>query len=116
MDAVSTRPLIHPDSIILQYAPTLRNEWLTLVPFMDVISSYSAGPQPQCKHDSMDTPQHITLDFSVWKNGECLIPRFFKITADGVTLETMDGDLKSSLRQLHDFLRQLPRDPESFAN
>ena len=108
MDATSTRSLIDSNSIILQYAPTLRDEWLTLVPFMDVISSYSAGPQPRCKHASMD--------FSVWKNGECLIPRLFKITADGVTLETMDGDFESSLRQLHDFLRQLPRDPESFAN
>ena len=105
-----------PANYILEYAPTLRDEWLTLVPFMDVISSYSAGPQPQCKHDSMDTPQHITLDFSVWKDGECLIPRFFKITANGVTLETVDGNIESSMRQLYDFLRQLPRDPESFAN
>ena len=106
--------LIKPDAYIMQYAPTLHDIWLTLQPFDDVITSYSAGPKPGSTIESMDQPQYISLDFSVWKDGECIIPRFFKITADGVTLETMDGDMKSSLRQLHDFLRQLPRNPESF--
>lgn len=110
-----TMSLLQPDSLVIKFAPELRDEWLTLRPFMDVIKSYSAGPQPESKFYDKNERQYISLDFSVWKDGDCIIPRFFKITAEGVTLETYDGEFKSSLRQLHDFLRQLPRDPEAFA-
>ncbi len=108
--------LLHHDSLVLKFAPDLRDEWLTLMPFTDVIKSYSAGPQPQSVFYDKDEPQYISLDFSIWKNGECLSLRLFKITTEGVTLETDDGDFTSSLRQLHDFLRQLPREPHMFAN
>ena len=107
--------LLQPDSLVIKFAPELRDEWLTLRPFMDVIKSYSAGPQPECKFYDKNEGQYISLDFSVWKDGDCIIPRFFKITAESVTLETHDGVFESSLRHLHDFLRQLPRDPEAFA-
>ena len=108
--------LLHHDSLVLKFAPDLRDEWLTLMPFTDVITSYSAGPQPQSKFYDKDEPQYISLDFSIWKAGECLSLRLFKITTEGVTLETDDGEFRSSLRQLHDFLRQLPREPHMFAD
>lgn len=108
--------LLHHDSLVLKFAPNLRDEWLTLMPFTDVITSYSAGPQPQSVFYDKDEPEYISLDFSIWKDGECLAPRFFKITTEGVTLETCDGEFRSSLRQLHDFLRQLPREPHMFAD
>ena len=108
--------LLHDDSLVLKFAPNLRDEWLTLVPFTDVITSYSAGPQPQSKFYDKDEPEYISLDFSIWKDGVCLCLRLFRITAEGVTLETDDGEFRSSLRQLHDFLRQLPREPHMFAD
>lgn len=108
--------LLHRDSLVLKFAPNLRDEWLTLMPFTDVITSYSAGPQPQSVFYDKDEPQYINLDFSIWKDGVCLSLRLFKITTEGVTLETDDGEFRSSLRQLHDFLRQLPREPHMFAN
>ena len=54
------------------------------------------------------------LDFSEWRDGECIILKQFHVQKERVFLKTFDGDLESSLRQLWDFLRQLPRDPYSF--
>lgn len=101
--------------IVETYAPTLRDEWLSLRPFMDVINSCGAGPQPQSKHDSMDEPQHIDLDFSEWHEGEIIALRVWIIRKDGVVLLTEDGESESSLEKLWSFLRQLPRPAYSFA-
>ena len=103
------------ESLIIKFAPECWDHWLTLQPFHDVIHSYSAGPQPQCKHYDPDEPQHIDLDFSEWRDGEIIIMRFWRIEKDRVVLQTIDGDRPSSMQRLWDFLRQLPRDPEFFA-
>ena len=103
------------DSLIWKFAPECWEHWLTLQPFHDVIHSYSAGPQPQCKHYDPSEPQHIDLDFSEWRDGEIIIMRFWRIEKDRVVLQTDDGDRESSMQRLWDFLRQLPRDPEFFA-
>ena len=102
------------ESLIWKFAPDCWEHWLTLQPFMAVIDSYSAGPQPQCKHYDPNEPQHIDLDFSLWENGEIIIVRFWHIEKDRVVLHTMDGERPSSMRNLWEFLRQLPRDPEFF--
>ena len=103
------------DSLIYRFAPECWEHWLTLQPFHDVIHSYGAGPQPQSKHYDPSEPQHIDLDFSVWRDGEIIIMRFWRIEKDRVVLQTIDGDRPSSMQRLWDFLRQLPRDPEFFA-
>ena len=104
------------DSLIYKFAPECWDLFLTLSPFQDVIHSYSAGPQPQCKHYDPDEPQHIELDFSEWRDGEIIIPRVWRIEKDRVMLQTMDGYRPSSMERLWSFLRQLPRDPEFFAD
>jgi len=98
---------------ISRYAPELRDLYLTLMPFDDVIHTVHAGPQGS---DDPDEPAYFCLDFSIWEKGECIILRQWQIEKDRVFLKTMDGDLPSSMRQLWDFLRQLPRDPYAFTN
>jgi hypothetical protein len=102
--------------IVETYAPKLRDQWLTLKPFDDVITSYSAGPQPQCKHDSMDELQHIDMDFSTWKNGEIIVLCIWIIRENGVFLLTDDGEHPSSMDQLWSYLRQLSRPAWSFCS
>ena len=63
----------------------------------------------------MSEPQHVELDFSEWRDGEIIIPRFWRIEKERVMLQTMDGYRPSSMQRLWDFLRQVPRDPEWFA-
>ena len=94
-----------------EYAPQLRDLFLTLMPFEDVIRSVHAGPQK-----GEDIEPYFALDFSEWRNGECIILMQFHVEKDRVFLKTMDGDQPSSMRQLHDFLRQLPRDPYAFSS
>ena len=101
-------------SLVERFAPTLRDEWLSLQPFQDVIQGCSAGPQPQCKHDSMDDPQRIELDFSEWKDGEIINLCFWVIQKNRVYCKTWDGDRPSSMEQLWNYLRQLPRPAHSF--
>lgn len=103
-------------SYISEYAPELRDLYLTLMPFDDVIPSVHAGPQPQCKHYDPEQTPYFCLDFSEWKDGEILELKAWRIEKDRVYLETMDGDMPSSMRQLWDFLRQLPRGPYAFTN
>jgi|TARA_R100000081_G_C4773707_1_gene147190 hypothetical protein len=103
------------DSLIYRFAPECWDHWLTLQPFHDVIHSYNAGPQPERKRDDPNEPQHIELDFSLWEKGEIIIPRIWRIEKDRVMLQTMDGYRPSSMQRLWDFLRQVPRDPEWFA-
>ena len=103
-------------SYINEFAPELRDLYLTLMPFEDVIHSVHAGPQPQSKHYNPDEPTYFSLDFSEWKNGEITELKMWRVEKDRVFLETMDGDLPSSMRQLWDFLRQLQRDPYAFTN
>lgn len=100
--------------IVEKYAPTLRDEWLSLRPFMDVIDSYSAGPQPQCKLESMEDPQHFVLDFSEWRDGEVIRFICWEVQKDRVVLKTDDGESLSSMEGLWGFLRQLPRPAHSF--
>ena len=94
---------------ITNHAPELRDLFLTLLPFEDVITSVSAGPQK-----GEDIEPYFCLDFSEWRDGECIILMQFHVQKDQVFLKTCDGDLPSSMRQLWDFLRQLPRDPYAF--
>ena len=96
---------------ISKYAPQLRDLYLTLKPFEDVIESVHAGPQ-----QGEDIEPYFALDFSEWKDGECIILMQFHVEKDRVFLKTCDGDRPSSMRQLHDFLRQLPRDPYAFSS
>tara|TARA_B100000085_G_C18367673_1_gene440991 strand:+ start:165 stop:515 length:351 start_codon:yes stop_codon:yes gene_type:complete len=102
------------DQYVTQYAPSLRDEWLMLQPFNDVIDSYSCGPQPGAYDYDPDEPQYIELDFSVWKDGECILPRSFKITKAGVTYEDIDSSCQSSMRELWEYLRSIPRQPHHF--
>ena len=103
-------------SYISEFAPGLRDHYLTLMPFDDVIHSVHAGPQPQAKHYNPDEPAYFCLDFSEWENGEITELKMWRVEKDRVFLETMDGDLPSSMRQLWDFLRQLQRDPYAFTS
>jgi len=96
---------------VSRYAPELRDLYLTLMPFDDVIHTIYAGPQK-----GEDVEPYFCLDFSEWKDGECIILMQFHVEKDRVFLKTCDGDRPSSLRQLHDFLRQLPRDPYAFSS
>ena len=98
---------------ISEHAPELRDLYLTLMPFDDVIHTVHAGPQGS---DDSDAPAYFCLDFSEWKNGECIILMQWQVEKDRVFLKTVDGDLPSSMRQLHDYLRQLPRKPYAFTN
>lgn len=103
-------------NLVEQYAPKLRDQWLTLEPFQDVIPGYTAGPQPQCINDSMDDPQHIHLDFSEWRDGEIVVSQVWIIREEGVFLK-LEGELyESSMGQLWNFLRQLPRPAHSFCS
>ena len=104
------------ESLVYKFAPDCWELFLTLMPFMDVVHSYSAGPQPQCKHYDPSEPQHIELDFSEWKDGEIIIVRYWRIEKDRVVLHTDDGEFPSSMLQLWNYLRQLPRDVYVFAN
>ena len=101
------------DQELIQTAPILRDEWLTLQPFYDVIDSYSCGPKPW-NGDDPDEPQYIELDFSVWKDGECILPMSFKITEKGVTYEDIDSSCQSSMRELWEYLRSIPCRPDHF--
>ncbi len=103
-------------SYISEFAPELRDLYLTLMPFEDVIHSVYAGPQPQAKHYDPDEPVYFSLDFSEWENGEITELKMWRVEKDRVFLETMDGDLPSSMRQLWDFLRQLQRGPYAFTS
>ena len=99
---------------VMEYAPSLRDQWITLQPFVDVINSVSAGPQPQStRYDGSEKP-HLMLDFSTWRNGECIDMYVFKITADGVVLLTDGGERPSSMPLLWAYLRSLPRPVYSF--
>ena len=98
---------------ISTYAPELRDLYLTLMPFNDVIHTVHAGPQYS---DDSDEPAYFCLDFSIWEKGECIILRQWQVEKDRVFLKTCDGDRPSSMRQLHDFLRQLPRNPYAFTS
>ena len=100
-------------SYIDKYAPELRDLYLTLMPFEDVIKMVHSGEtyNPQ---EGEELKPYFVLDFSEWRNGKCIIPMQFHVQKDRVFLKTMHGDRPSSLRQLHDFLRQLPRDPYAF--
>ena len=109
--------------LVEEFAPSLRDEWLTLQPFQDVINGASAGPQPQCKHHDMDDPQWIELDFSTWDKGEITESLIWRIVKKGkvtegyaavVVLEHEGEIYDSSLEQLWDYLRQLPRPAVSF--
>ena len=97
---------------ISEFAPELRDLYLTLMPFDDVIHTVHAGPQMD--HEKRDP--YFCLDFSIWENGEIVLLKQWEVTEKYVVLKTMDGDLPSSMRQLWDFLRQLPRDPYAFTN
>ena len=103
-------------SYVSEYAPELRDLYITLMPFEDVIHSVHAGPQSQSKHYDPEEAPYFSLDFSEWKNGEIIILRFWRIEKDRVVLETDDGEFPSSMPQLWNFLRQLPRDPYVFVN
>ena len=110
-------------SYVEEFAPRLRDYWLTLLPFLDVIQSVSCGPQPQCKHDSMDDPQHIMLDFSDWEKGEVVCARFWQITEGdddnynyGVKYIDEDGEHLSCIEELWNFLKSLPRPAHSFVS
>tara|TARA_B100000475_G_scaffold168884_1_gene130590 strand:+ start:80 stop:415 length:336 start_codon:yes stop_codon:yes gene_type:complete len=103
------------ESLVMRFAPECWDHFLTLQPFMDVIHSYGAGPQPQSKHYDSSEPQNVELDFSEWRDGEIIILRVWRIEKNRVVLLTMDGERPSSMHQLWEFLRQLPRDPECFA-
>jgi hypothetical protein len=105
---------IHGCDFVMEFAPSLRDEWITLQPFKDVITTHTCGPQPQAKDYDPDEPEYILLDFSIWKDGDCIIPQFFKITQAGVTYEDTDGDYPSSMRELWEYLRSIPRDPHCF--
>ena len=109
--------------LVEKFAPSLRDEWLTLRPFMDVIPGFGAGPQPQCKHHDMDDPQWIELHFSTWEKGEITellewrIVKMGKVTEDyrAVVVLEHEGEIyDSSMEQLWDYLRQLPRPAVSF--
>ena len=98
-------------SYVSKYAPELRDVYLTLMPFHDVIERVLAGPQK-----GEDAEPYFCLDFSDWKYGNCVNLLQFHVQKDRVFLKTMDGDRPSSMRQLWDFLRQLPRDPYAFSS
>ena len=113
------------NSYVEEFAPRLRDYWLTLLPFQDVIQSVSCGPQPQCKHDSMNEPQNITLDFSDWEKGEIVCGRMWVITESstegddgnynyGVKYVDDDGEYPSTMEELWSFLRSIPRPAHSF--
>ena len=99
---------------IEEFAPSLRDRYMTLQPFEDVINSLSAGPQPQAKYDDQTEPVYFNLDFSIWKDGSILVLTQWKVTSDRVILITDDGEFDSSMNQLWNFLRQLPRPATSF--
>ena len=100
--------------LVMKHAPSLYDEWMTLQPFDDVITCYSYGPEPQDEKYDPDKPEFIQLDFSIWKDGEIIIPQAFKITQAGVTYIDVDGDYPSSMRELWEYLRSIPRDPHCF--
>ena len=112
-------------SYVEKFAPRLRDYWLTLLPFKDVLLSVSAGPQPDCKQDSMDDPQHIMLDFSDWEKGKIVCGRMWVITESstegddgnynyGVKYIDDDGEYPSCMEELWAFLRSIPRPAHSF--
>lgn len=92
------------------YAPKLRDQWLTLKPFQDVIHTVWAGPQGEGSKEQ----QYIALDFSTWEDGEIVILCQWIIREDGVFCQTEDGRHPSSMDQLWSYLRQLPRPAHSF--
>ena len=96
------------DSIdyIEQHCPKLRDRYLTLAPFNDVIDSLFASQD--------GGEQWFGLDFSVWRDGECILPKQFKIYEDRVSYQDMDGEHDTDMWHLWEFLRQLPRDPWHF--
>lgn len=96
------------------YCPDLLPVVATLYPFDDVIGSYSAGPQGDDDREpyfsiEVAYEEDSTLDAEITKEGI-----FAKIL---VRLEDdwVVGDHGwMTLRQLHDFLRQVPRPASSF--
>ena len=87
---------------------SLRDHWISLQPFMDVIGGHDFNT------NDGEEPDYILLDFSIWKDGKCIIPRFFKITKAGVVYEDADGMFLSSMQELWEYMRSLPRPPYSF--
>ena len=99
---------------IEEFAPSLRDRYMTLQPFEDVLHSLSAGPQKNAIHDDQTEPVYFILDFSIWKDGSILTLTQWKVTLDSVILMTDDGEFNSTMNQLWNFLRQLPRPATSF--
>lgn len=100
-----------------EFAPGLVMARATLLPFEDVISGESAGPQPNSDDYDPDEEPYFTIDIDDTGNprGET----WAKVTAHGVaisyTVAGQDGEqflgdeIKTTLDGLWDFLRQVPR-------
>lgn len=91
---------------IEQHCPKLRDRFLTLSPFDDVIHTVFASQD--------GGEQWFGLDFSVWKDGECILPQQFKVYENRVVYEDCDDEHETDMWHLWEYLRQLPRDPWHF--
>ena len=91
-----------------QSCPELRDRYLTLAPFNDVIHTTFAGT------DKDTGEQWFGLDFSVWRDGECILPQQFKVYENRVVYEDCDDEHETDMWHLWEYLRQLPRDPWHF--
>ena len=103
-----------PLKFVRQFAPSLTAARASLLPFEDVISEESAGPQD----DSNEPPF-----FEVWVDDPNYSRLCATVTADGVTMvvaDMVDGEVtiidswQCQIGSLWDYLRQLPRPARSF--
>lgn len=106
---------------IEKYCPKLRDYWLTLAPFEDQLETIAFGPQPEFEENK---PQYIMLDFSDWDDGEIIILKRWRITADEtpdnyryfVTYQDNDDLYVSSMHELWNYLRSKERRADNFVS
>ena len=102
---------------VKEFAPDLLPLYWALIPFDDVIGSWMAGPQPQAKDYDPDEEPHIY--FSVEDPSFPNSRWNFTMTRHSITFfREMDGgadpEVSTTLDQVFNFLRQMPRPMESF--
>jgi hypothetical protein len=113
-----------PLAYVREFCPNLVEKRASLVPFDDVICGESAGPQPQAKdYDPTETPSFMVevrcphypncqYMFRFTEHGQQM--EYYEAPGDG-TMRMMDDPIPMTMREIWDFLRQLPRNAQAFA-
>lgn len=117
MNTKTTSSPVAVNDYISKYAPDLAQVAATFEPFKDVISSVSAGPQPQASDYDPTEPQYFQIYFPSGSFGEEASARISLVDGELEVLvhdEACDRVTPTTLEAVWNHLRQLPRPVSSF--